>query len=117
MNAINLTPHEINIVGNEGKVLLSVAPCGVIGRADEVRTNLDKLSLPGVEVPCAKMDFTAANSIPAPVEGTILIVSVLTAQAARRSGRTSDIYFPTDLVRDDRGRIVGARMLAQLSTL
>lgn len=117
MNVINLTPHEINIVGNEGKVLLSVAPSGVIGRADEVRTKHETLSLAGIEVPCVELDFTAANSIPDPVKGTILIVSVLTAQAARRSGRTSDIYFPTDLVRDDRGRIVGARSLAQLSTL
>lgn len=117
MNTVNLTPHEINIVDNDGKALLSVAPSGVIGRADEVRTNLDTLSLLGVEVPCTEMDFMAANSLPDPVKGTVFIVSVLTAQAARRSGRTSDIYFPTDLMRDDRGRIVGARSLAQLSTL
>jgi len=48
---------------------------------------------------------------PEPQEGTIFIVSALTAQAVPDR---QDVFIVDDAVRDDQGRIIGARALAHV---
>ena len=51
--------------------------------------------------------------LPDPAPSTFLIVSAITADAARKSGRnTDDLLLPTDLVRDSEGQIIGCYRLA-----
>ena len=55
------------------------------------------------------------EQFPAPAEGVYLVVSVITAQAAKALGRpTDDLLITSDPVRDDKGKFIGVRKFALL---
>lgn len=83
----NLTPHTINIIDGEH--------AGTYPSEGAARVS----SLP----------LGAVIDLPEPEPDTIVVVSVITAEAA--PGR-SDLRVPGDQVRDDSGRIIGCRSLA-----
>lgn len=59
--------------------------------------------------------FGSPTGLPAPRNGIYLVVSRITAEAARASGRTTDdLLLTADLVRDDQGRIIGCKAFTQL---
>lgn len=102
---VNLTPHTIRFIDSNGEVIHEVPSSG-IARAEQRRIPICTIN--GIAV--NKTEYGEVIGLPEPVEGTIYIVSVLTAQAAR--GR-SDVYIVDDLVRDSAGRIIGCRGLTQ----
>lgn len=111
MKVVNLTPHAINIVGYDGSLLTSFPPSGVVARAVHRRAQLGTVNLEGVDVPVFQSSFGRTDWFPAPEEGTIYIVSSITAQAVR--GR-DDVYMVDDQVRDEGGRVIGCRALAKV---
>jgi len=67
----------------------------------------------GTKVPVIKTIFGEPTDLPAPEEGTMLIVSILTAQAAKAAGRKGDdLIITSDPVRDAAGKIIGCRKFA-----
>lgn len=109
MHIINLTPHAINFVGEDGKVFLSVPSSGV-ARAAATRSKVGEIQANGGIIPINTTTFEEVRDLPEPQPDTIYVVSALTAQAAPER---SDLYITDDAVRDDAGRIIGCRALAR----
>lgn len=137
----NLTPHAVNLysgaaidtaASKRGDIRLAAdatptvtfPPDGVVARAAEVggeeAGNLYVARsmewLPPYVVPvCAPVRFAATVDLPAPVDGVALIVSLVTADAARAEGRDChDLLTIGDVVRDGAGRIVGCITLRRV---
>lgn len=66
--------------------------------------------------PTVATAFGKITGLPEPQEGEFLIVSSITAEAAKRGGRAvHDLLTPASLVRDDAGRVIGCRALSRVS--
>lgn len=106
MRLINLTPHAVNLIASEA---ITLPPSGVVARCAVERTQVGTIEVDGIEIPVNKTSFGEVTGLPKPVEGIIYIVSALVAQAAKRD----DVLMVDDTVRDEQGRIIGARALAR----
>lgn len=105
---INLTPHTINVIAEDCTITASF-PSEGIARASQKAEHVGELD--GIEL--VRMAFGATEDLPAPAEDTYYIVSVITANAAKAEGRTTDdLIITADPVRDGEGRIVGCRRFA-----
>lgn len=110
MNIINLTPHCINVYDADGNEVTKFESMG-IARADSTETVVAHLN----GIPVVEMTYGNPIGLPDPSEGTAYIVSMLTIQAAIQVGRTtSDLYTTADLVRNDKGQIIGCRKLSRV---
>lgn len=97
----NFTPHPINIEGME--VMQSE---GII-RCKEIVEELGEHA--GVKL--IKKTFGELEGLPEPEKGTIFVVSIIAATAAKEIGRT-DCVVPGEVIRDDEGKIIGCKNLA-----
>lgn len=113
MQLVNLTPHTINLITTDGGTI-TIPPSGRVLRAEEKATIQSHITLLEGDVPVKRMEYGVPNFVPEQELGTYYIVSALAAQALRRyhPGR-DDFLVVADAVRDDQGRIVGARALAR----
>lgn len=109
MKIINLTPHELNFVTPEGEI--KVPPSGVVARVSVTREKIGEIVLEGKTLPVYKSTFGNVEGLPDPEPDTIFVVSSIVAQAVPER---SDIFIPDDSVRDENGRIIGARALAKV---
>lgn len=65
-------------------------------------------------VPVVQTEFGKVVDLPEPAEEVMFIVSIITLNAAKAQGRsTEDLLITSSPVRDDQGRIVGCRALAR----
>lgn len=110
MKIINLTPHALNFLDSENRVILAVPSSGV-ARAAQRRENIGTIDTDGVTLPVTRSAFGAVEGLPAPEAGTIYIVSAITAQAVPER---EDVFVVDDSVRDENGRIIGVRGLAHV---
>ena len=112
MQIINLTPHELNLMpaGPTGPVV-TIPPSGQVARCATYRVQADTVTVDGISVPVNQTRFGEVDNLPEPQPDTIYIVSALTAQAVPER---SDVFVVDDAVRDDQGRIIGARALAHV---
>ena len=110
INIINLTPHTINIMDSDGNEVSKFESMG-IARADSFETIVSELN----GIPVVEMSYGNPIGLPDPADDTAYIVSMLTIQAAIQVGRTtSDLYTTADLVRNDKGQIIGCRKLSRV---
>jgi len=112
MKIVNLTPHPLNLMpeGPEGPVV-TIPPSGQVARCTVDRVQVDTVTVDGISVPVNQTRFGKVENLPEPQEGTIFIVSALTAQAVPER---EDVFITDDAVRDEQGRIIGARALARI---
>lgn len=101
----NFTPHPINICNNAGKVIRVIQPEGLV--------RLKAVTVPAGEidgVPVTKTEFGQPEGLPEFKEGVFIVVSQLvkTALPAR-----SDLLVPAEVVRDEKGNIVGCKSLGR----
>ena len=97
----NLTPHPVHVGGME----IAPDPAGP-ARVSTSSTVVGEVTLPnGTKVPLKREVFGEPTGLPEARPDTILIVSRIVQAAV--PGR-SDLVAPTDLERDERGRIIGA---------
>ena len=109
MGLVNLTPHDVVVYDDGGDVVLTIPASGQIARCAETTTRVGVVG----GVPVVRKDYGAIVGLPAEVEGGDgYIVSALVSAAGAKLGRR-DLYSPSDLVRDDQGRVVGCKSLAQ----
>jgi len=102
---INLTPHPIVVVGEEGERI--IPPSGMVLRLPERVEPAGEVE----GIPVVRKALDGASALPAMEEGVFYVVSLAVAQAARRP----DFLVPDDFIRDGEGRIVGCRRLAVLT--
>jgi len=105
INFVNLTPHSI--IFYVGNTTLTVEPSGQIARCSVTREKIGNIN----GIPINKSRFGKVENLPEPQEGTIFIVSALTAQAVPER---EDVFITDDAVRDEHGRIIGCRALAHI---
>jgi hypothetical protein len=131
---LNLTPHPCVVLAEDpqgelegttgtgpGAVfsryrrVAEIAPAGRVARAAQREETVGAVPVNGSDIPVVRMAYGEPTDLPAPEDGTMYFVSVLTAQAAAASGRgTDDLLFSGKSVRDRNGRIVGLISFAQL---
>lgn len=103
---INLTPHEIRIIRDDGNITLP--PSGTIARCTVTRKQVGSVD----GIPINRTVFGAVEGLPEPTADTYYIVSAIVAQACPDR---SDLLITDDAVRDDQGRIIGCRALATVA--
>lgn len=109
-NIINLTTHCVNIYDADGNEVTKFESMG-IARADSTETVVDHLN----GIPVVEMSYGNPIGLPDPAEDVAYIVSMLTIQAAISAGRTTDdLYTTADLVRNEKGQIIGCRKLSRV---
>ena len=128
MTVINLTPHDIVIVGPGER---TIPPSGVVARVsmqtsgiiDVVGRMSDRPPFCGIEyncescfsqfggcdgIPVRKQTYGEVTGLPAPKEGTVYIVSTMVRLAVPDR---DDVFSPGELVRGDDGQPIGCRGL------
>jgi hypothetical protein len=114
MNIVNLTPHALNLMpaGPDGPVV-TIPPSGLVARCavDRVQVDTVAVAVDGISVPVNQTRFGEVSDLPDPQPDTIFVVSALVAQAVPDR---QDVFIVDDAVRDDQGRIIGARALAHV---
>lgn len=112
MNIVNLTPHALNLMpaGPTGTVV-TIPPSGLVARCAVDRVQVDTVTVDGISVPVNQTRFGEVSNLPDPQPDTIFVVSALVAQAVPDR---QDVFIVDDAVRDDQGRIIGARALAHV---
>lgn len=105
---INLTPHAITLVNEDGTVREVVQPSGALARVAAHDEVVDSI---GGGFPVVSTVYGEVEGLPEPSDDVIYIVSALVAQ--RVHGRR-DVLVPARTVRDDKGRIIGCKALARI---
>lgn len=110
-NVINLTPHTINLVAEDGTQLLSLESQDV-ARVASTTEIVGYLQVGGVAVPQTHTTFGEVEGLPDSVPGIGYIVSNMIISALAQQGvRRTDLFTPGLQVRDDAGRVIGCRSL------
>ena len=110
-NVINLTPHTINLVAEDGTQLLSLESQGV-ARVASTTEVVGYLQVSGVAVPQTHTTFGEVEGLPAPTPGVGYVVSNMIISALAQQGiRRDDLFTPGLQVRDEQGRVIGCRSL------
>ena len=112
MNIVNLTPHALNLMpeGPDG-LTVTIPPSGLVARCATSRVQVGTVTMDGIAIPVNRTQFGAVTGLPDPQPDTIYIVSAVVAQAVPER---LDVVIVDDAVRDDQGRIIGARALAHV---
>ena len=109
---VNLTPHPLIVVDEEGRKLLSVAPSGTPLRLKETRRGSRTIAVGEVAVEIEEVSYAEpSTALPEPREGVLYFVSMLTALSLRDR---EDLVFPLSVVRDGDGRIIGCRSFGRI---
>ena len=110
MRIINLTPHAINVLSKDDDIVATF-PSEGLARATEKSEFSHKVGSFDV----VKTQYGEPEGLPAYEAETYLVVSKITAEAARAYGRTTDdLLLTSDLVRNEQGQIIGCRRFAIL---
>jgi hypothetical protein len=114
---VNLTPHVVRIMAEDGTVLVTVKPDGTVARVQEEGEMVGKLDTPHdgwnegqalCVVPVFKVTFGKVAGLPAQTPGVIWIVSKMVKDAVPERW---DVLSPYGLVRDDKGQPIGCKGL------
>lgn len=107
---VNLTPHAINFIGENGEIMLTVESSGV-ARAAQTRKTIGYAGMGDFKIPINHSKYGEVENLPDPQNGVIYIVSALTAQAVPNR---SDVFITDDAVRDESGRVIGCKAIAHI---
>lgn len=106
----NLTPHCIVMVDENGAVVREYKSEGI---ARATQSNIQVGEVDGI--PLMETSFGETIDLPEYQPDVYLIVSIITANAAKANGRrVDDLLITTDTVRDETGRIVGCKAFARI---
>ena len=104
---VNLTPHAITFVNNEGNAIMTVQPSGTVARVKTGTIMTGEFC----GIPVTATEYGDIENLPEREEGTIYIVSSLVAQ---RCPEREDVFIPNESVRDEQGRIIGCKSLGKV---
>ena len=107
---INLTPHSLRIVADDG-FIIDIPPSGDIARCTTEETPVRTIRLRGFEshpVTVSKTLFGAPSGVPEQESGKIFLASTIVKEAARRD----DVLAPGKGVRNEDGQVCAAKGFA-----
>ena len=105
-NFINLTPHVLNVICNDGTVI-DIPTSGIVARCAQDNEVVDTIN--GISV--TKQTFGSVTGLPESQRGTYYVVSRLVAAACPER---KDLFIPGPLVRNDKGQPIGCKGLSVL---
>ena len=109
---INLTPHAVNIIGEDGSIIASIPPAGKVARVKTVATKTGTIEVDGRTIDVVSTSYGEVEDLPDSSPDIVYIVSVLVLQALRGL-RDDDVVCPDtgpeSVVRDPKGGIVGVK--------
>ena len=102
MEIINLTPHAITFVNDEGKPFATIPSSGIarVASTTAVIAEFDG-------IPVTETTFGQVEGLPEKKLGVIYIVSRMVATASKRN----DLFVPGMQVRDSEGCVIGCKSL------
>ena len=106
---INLTPHSINVIGDDNSVAITIEASGNVARCSQTIDIVDTINVNNIAIPVSSSSYGEVVDLPAPQDDTYYIVSRLVMSACPNR---QDLLVPNDLVRDEAGRVIGCRSLA-----
>jgi hypothetical protein len=107
-NLVNLTPHPVNIYGNqsvEGGPREVIPPSGTVARLATIELGT-QMGTPAYEL----VEYGHAHDLPPREDGTWYIVSLVVALAVHRD----DLLAPYVEVRNEQGTMIGCRYLQKV---
>ena len=106
---INLTPHDITILFEDGTIL-KVPASGTVARVASTNDTVGGVMTEGGTIPIKAVSYGEVTGLPDydPDKAQYFLVSSLVA--ARVPDRR-DVLVPGDFVRDEKGNIIGCRSL------
>jgi hypothetical protein len=110
MTLVNLTPHALTVLGDDGSVV-TLEPSGQVARVSATATQVGTVSVDGMTIPVVRTVFDTVTGLPDPVPGVVYVASTMVAQAAAAAGRT-DVVSPDTgptAVRGEDGQIKAVR--------
>ena len=106
MRIVNLTPHPISIIRMDEGITMEL-PSEGSARVATSSIRVGEIN----NVPVNRRQFGEVTGLPDPVDGVVLLVSRIVAEAA---GDRDDLIMVDETIRDQDGRIVGAAAFSRL---
>ena len=106
---INLTPHSVNVIGDDNSVAITIEASGNVARCSQTIDIVDTINVNNIAIPVSSSSYGEVVDLPASQDGVYYIVSRLVMSACPNR---QDLLVPNDLVRDEAGRVIGCRSLA-----
>lgn len=107
MKIVNLTPHDVVIVGDEKKVYPKSGVFARVATHSEVVGEVDGVSI-------VSQKYGEVDGLPAPEAGTLYIVSMVVRLALPdREDLVSPDTSPQGAIRDENGMIVGVKQFVR----
>lgn len=107
MKFMNLTPHAVSIEQEDGAIC-QIPASGELARCSQSTEKVTVID--GIAV--TRVTLGEVQGLPAPQKGTVYIVSRIIAEAVK--GKRDDVLIPGPAIRDDEGRIIGAKGLSMV---
>lgn len=98
---INLTPHDLNICGRDNKIIQTIPSSGIV-RVIEKKEEFGDIN----GIPLVRKRFLESEGLPEPQIDTFYFVSIIVIQA---NPTRNDLITSSELVRDEKGRILGCK--------
>jgi hypothetical protein len=108
MELINCTPHPINLLDGDGNSIRTLLSSGIVVRIQTETVNVTEYL--GVQIIGRR--YTSVSGLPAPKYETYYIVSL--PIASHLKDIREDLLVPNDLVRDEKGTVIGCRNFAKV---
>lgn len=112
MKIVNLTPHAVTVLSQDGAVKVTVPPSGAVARVTQATEPATHGEWAAVSAqygfPVSVPVYGAMDGLPEQAPGTIYIVSAMVRAAAPSR---LDLASPGDLVRNEAGQPTGCRGL------
>lgn len=103
---LNYTSHEVTLFRSDGTTIC-IPPEGTEARARNVLEPIGEWE----GIPLVRSSIGDVQDLPAPQPGVCLLVSQMVAAACPDR---DDLFFPTNIRRDEKYRILGAEALARM---
>lgn len=123
MNLVNLTPHPVRVYRADTPdqvedlddgVVMVLEPSGTLARLSETILGEETvLTDEGPKIPVSTVSYAEVEGLPAPQQGTVYVVPLMTALAA---AERDDLLVPYEQVRNREGAVVGCRRLGRVRT-
>ena len=106
---VNLTPHSVSVLADDGTVTHEFPPSGQLARVEEI-----VVEMPSTDgIPACRLEYGEIVGIPDD-SGPTYVVARPVLEAAKRQALEYRLVVPYPLVRDDTGRVIGCRGFASL---